>query len=207
GISTRSLFAFNRRSSIVCHLKDTWRVNLPALEDEGTIIRKLQEANVPHVGDVFLASDVLQNGKTSDTATDTYACSEWAHLNTATTPYRYYRIISKTVGRPLTTFSCSKQLVQAVADAIEAHKHAEAAGYRHHDISVGNILITEDGHGLLIDWDSAVRIADLALNAARKDVVGTWPFKSVTRALNCSAPHLLLDDLESFFWVLLWVAL
>ena len=47
-----------------------------------------------------------------------------------------------------------------------AHKEAfENAKILHRDISVGNILITNDGHGLLIDWDLSKYIKDLAMGA------------------------------------------
>ena len=35
----------------------------------------------------------------------------------------------------------------------------------HREISVGNILITNDGHGLLIDWVLSKYIKDLAIGA------------------------------------------
>ncbi|KAI0311656.1 hypothetical protein OF83DRAFT_1177366 [Amylostereum chailletii] len=205
--ATRSIFAYDRSSATVRHLKDTWRINSPEHEEEAAIIRKLQAAGVPHIGDVFAASDVLQDGKSSDTTTDLYATRTWAHPNQATTPRRYYRLVSAKLGRSLTTFSRSKELVQAIVDALEAHQYAEEAGYCHHDISVRNILITEDGRGLLIDWDSAMKVVDLDPSIRRKDLVGTWQFISAARAQDCWAPHLLLDDMESFFWVLLWVVL
>jgi RIO-like serine/threonine protein kinase len=50
-----------------------------------------------------------------------------------------------------------------------AHKLAwEKAGILHRDISVGNILITKDGHGLLIDWDLCKHQENLR-EAARRD--------------------------------------
>jgi RIO-like serine/threonine protein kinase len=40
-----------------------------------------------------------------------------------------------------------------------AHKYAyEKAGIIHRDVSVGNILITQDGKGLLIDWDLSKKV-------------------------------------------------
>ena len=47
-----------------------------------------------------------------------------------------------------------------------AHKEAfENVKILHRDINVGNILITNDGHGLLIDWDLSKYIKDLAVGA------------------------------------------
>jgi RIO-like serine/threonine protein kinase len=49
-----------------------------------------------------------------------------------------------------------------------AHKEAfEKARILHRDISVGNILITEDGRGILIDWDLCKRVKSL-VNGARQ---------------------------------------
>jgi RIO-like serine/threonine protein kinase len=43
-----------------------------------------------------------------------------------------------------------------------AHKQAyEWAKILHCDISVGNIILTDDGKGLLIDWDLCNRVENL----------------------------------------------
>ena len=47
-----------------------------------------------------------------------------------------------------------------------AHQQAFNAGVLHQDISGGNILITDNGRGLLIDWDLSRR-TELAVPAAR----------------------------------------
>jgi len=49
-----------------------------------------------------------------------------------------------------------------------AHKEAyENARILHRDVSVGNILITDEGRGLLIDWDMCKHVRDLP-EAARQ---------------------------------------
>ncbi|KAF8510660.1 hypothetical protein BU17DRAFT_8491, partial [Hysterangium stoloniferum] len=58
------------------------------------------------------------------------------------------------IGRTLTDFRNTKEMVTAVRDAMIAHGDAyDKAKILHRDISSGNILITETGGGLLIDWD------------------------------------------------------
>jgi RIO-like serine/threonine protein kinase len=46
-----------------------------------------------------------------------------------------------------------------------AHKEAYRADVIHCDISLGNILITGDGHGLLIDWDLCKHVSKLEMGA------------------------------------------
>jgi RIO-like serine/threonine protein kinase len=44
-----------------------------------------------------------------------------------------------------------------------AHKQAyKGPKILHRDISAGNIILTEDGKGLLIDWDLCNRVENLA---------------------------------------------
>ncbi|KAF8526861.1 hypothetical protein BU17DRAFT_10485, partial [Hysterangium stoloniferum] len=79
----------------------------------------------------------------------------------------------------------------------------------HRDISSGNILITAMGGGLLIDWDLCKKLKDIREGQGHIERTGTWQFM---------AAHLLLvptrgaiphrgDDLESFFYILVWIAL
>ncbi|KIJ59739.1 hypothetical protein HYDPIDRAFT_100234 [Hydnomerulius pinastri MD-312] len=58
------------------------------------------------------------------------------------------------VGRGLTTFTCTKELAQGVLDAVEAHWQIyEQAKILHRDISAGNIMLADEGRGVLVDWD------------------------------------------------------
>ena len=71
-----------------------------------------------------------------------------------------------------------------------AHKEAfEKAGILHRDISVGNILITPDGRGLLIDWELCKRVKDLA-NGAR--------LSERTVRLSLPAIYISLNDVGAF---------
>jgi serine/threonine protein kinase len=122
-----------------------------------------------------------------------------------------------------------------VSDAIEsavfpgsmvvtAHTAAyEKAQILHRDVSAGNILIADDGSGLLIDWDLSKKvIPDVDTKPRRHSrtvwvllsyilhtnglhLQGTWQFISIARLRDhTSWPHEVSDDLESFFWVLLY---
>ncbi|KAI9437125.1 hypothetical protein F5148DRAFT_1154424, partial [Russula earlei] len=60
--------------------------------------------------------------------------------------------------KPLSTFRSTRELCQVIQDAMIAHTDAyDKAKILHRDVSAGNILITPDRSGLLIDWDMSKR--------------------------------------------------
>ena len=87
--------------------------------------------------------------------------------------FRHYRLALEDIGGDLHNFSSMKGFVKAIRDAIIglpiiykqermdyltsnilAHDGAfYEADVLHRDISVGNVVILEDGTGLLADWD------------------------------------------------------
>ena len=75
----------------------------------------------------------------------------------------------------------------------------------HRDISIGNILLTEDEKdGLLIDLDLAIRTSDQRASGAPSKT-GTKVFMAIG-ALR-GEKHTFMHDLESFFWVLFWICI
>ena len=82
-------------------------------------------------------------------------------------------------------------------------------GVLHRDISVGNVLISEDeSEGFLIDLDHAIRV-DRAENSGAPGRTGTKAFMSIgllrQHEGHQTEPHSFMDDLESMFWVLFWI--
>ncbi|KAF8899834.1 hypothetical protein CPB85DRAFT_1439816 [Mucidula mucida] len=86
----------------------------------------------------------------------------------------------------------------------------------HHDISVGNIMITPKDRGVLINGDLCL-VLDSNVVTHCPGRTGTWQFVSV-HLLNGRLPHggdtgkqsithSLVDNRESAFWVLLYIAL
>ncbi len=79
------------------------------------------------------------------------------------------------------------------------------AGILHRDISVDNILLEEhENDGFLIDLDMAVESNRLAASGA--------PARTGTKVFMASGvldgePHSFMHDLQSFFWVLFWIAI
>ena len=116
---------------------------------------------------------------------------------------------------------------------IAAHRAACEINILHRDLSPGNIVIVPEldgdrdtGGGLLIDWDLC-KVTDASANlvSARRNsrtvsstfdvqfrvlthfYQGTWQFMAAELIENPSIPHIPEHDLESVFWVLLWVTI
>ncbi|ORY57479.1 serine/threonine-protein kinase Sgk2 [Pseudomassariella vexata] len=101
----------------------------------------------------------------------------------------------------------SGELLESERDAIEAHRSLYVKGkILHRDISSNNIIITKpemaDGFkGMLIDLDLA-KVRDSGPSGARHQT-GTMQFMAVE--VLRKTDHTYRHDLESFFYVLLWM--
>ncbi|KAI0656411.1 hypothetical protein C8Q70DRAFT_1056644 [Cubamyces menziesii] len=144
------------------------------------------------------------------------------------------RIVIDGVGRSITEFTSTRELVLAIRVAIKGHKLAwERAGVLHRDVSLGNILIVDDSlegpnTGFLHDFDYSEAIASRHVVHVDGDENGSAiPTSETENEVAClkgrigpsyfmavellSPAHDTLHephhDLESFYWVLLWVVL
>lgn len=100
------------------------------------------------------------------------------------------------------------EFLLALRDAIKAHRSLYETGrVLHRDISINNIVITEEmdsdgAHGMLIDMDAAI---DLTMGPSKsKTITGTKPFMAI--GLLRGEDHTYRHDLESFFYILLFTA-
>ncbi|KAJ7623555.1 hypothetical protein FB45DRAFT_1005940 [Roridomyces roridus] len=147
----------------------------------------------------------------------------------------HMRLLLTPVGTPLKDFESTKSLVGALFCAMRHHQTAYNAGVTHRDVSEGNVLFREvplSGHefnGFLLDWDyaeftpaGAERFNDwfpdnplpaADVDKSLKDITGTFPFMAIEIIKNSDgvARHPVLHgphhDLESFFWLLVWMVL
>ncbi|KAF8553341.1 hypothetical protein OG21DRAFT_1254751 [Imleria badia] len=187
-------------------MKDTWRFlsDLPDVEvkAEHEIYAILHEHGTPNIPEHVAGGDVGGGRTQAQDLVD----APWLCVKPRISPYQHYRLVHRIVGRPLFKFECTKQLVTAVFDALKAHSHAfTSAKILHRDISAGNIILTDEGSGLLIDWELAKLMKEVG--SRRPDRTGTWQFMSANLLQHPGKMHTLTDDLESFLHVLGWMML
>ncbi|KAF5389203.1 hypothetical protein D9757_003381 [Collybiopsis confluens] len=198
GRCTRCFRAFDIQRRKVVLLKDNWRVD--GYEAEGLTYRVLNSKGIKNVPILVTAGNV--SDVSSNTCGDEPFLVRYEHR-----VHHHYRLVLDTIGHSLTHFDSTWQLVRVIADALAAHRQAFFEASRlHRDISVGNIIITDEGRGMLIDWELS---KDSKQKVPRSyERTGTWQFKSI-RLLRSTVEnpvqHVAGDDIESFLWVLAWV--
>ncbi|KAI0431092.1 serine/threonine-protein kinase Sgk2 [Xylaria sp. FL1042] len=144
-------------------------------------------------------NDQLSTGKTKPSL---YASGEDLWENRI-----YSCLVVSPAGRVISEFKTIKELLESMRDGIKAHQSLYVTGnILHRDISSNNIIITEpetaDGFkGMLIDLDLA-KVRDSGPSGARHQT-GTMQFMAVE--VLRKADHTYRHDLESFFYVLLWM--
>ena len=131
GRSTFGYIAYDVATSKLVYLKDFWRTDLPRIEKEGDVYRKLHEKEVPNIpalgpaGDVPLSPDhastfplVVQRTVTQDYVKGSGSRHKWCPGRPCVEPYVHYRLVLETLGQPLNTFKSTRQLCEAIRDAI-----------------------------------------------------------------------------------------
>ncbi|ETW82651.1 hypothetical protein HETIRDRAFT_120858 [Heterobasidion irregulare TC 32-1] len=203
GRGTKGYEALDVATGKMVYLKDTWRYVALGFEKEGDTYRLLEEKKVQRIPHRVCSGDI----EGQETRTHEFIKQKWC-CRVAIQRHHHYRLVLGDLGRPLSQYTSTKELSQVMLDTIEAHQQAFNAGVLHQDISGGNILITDNGRGLLIDWDLSRR-TELAVPAARlKSRTGTWQFMACARLLNPgNKTHEFWHDLESFFHVFLYHAI
>ncbi|KAH8927651.1 hypothetical protein BT69DRAFT_1258121 [Atractiella rhizophila] len=209
GRGTRCFIAYDEELDRAVLLKDTWRKEASA--EEGKVYEDLKKSGVPNLFNVLAYEDVEDVDERCNSQRVIFKYKDQSGQEKEKV-LCHCRLVLDRVGRSLNEFETERELVVALRDALIAHKVAfENAGLLHRDISAGNIILnTKDAEerGFLIDWELAKvqTSADTRLN----ERAGTYRFLSI-RLLEdigntIAVKHELQDDLESFFYVLYWMA-
>ncbi|KAI0270559.1 hypothetical protein BC834DRAFT_841404 [Gloeopeniophorella convolvens] len=197
GRATYGYISYELTSDNIVYIKDCWRVDFPEKTKEGDVYRRLHQEEVPNIPVFDRDWDVCgrNDGQPHKTRTQEFLSPQERDRDSII-PHVHYRMVLRTVGKPLT-----------VRDAIVGHDVAfRRAKILHRDISANNILLSvPGGRGLLIDWDLSISVEHEPLGPQQHHRTGTWQFLSINRLMRPQAsPHTLVDDLGSFFWVLLY---
>ncbi|KAM5542945.1 hypothetical protein V8D89_003329 [Ganoderma adspersum] len=164
------------------YLKDTWRRDKEGLHKEGTVLKTLNADQVTYVPTLIYHGDLNQSALSYDKWFDYHP--DRARDECPLEAHRHYRLVVAEVCKLLSEFQAGAELVWALICGIMAHEKACAAGYIHRDNSAGNILLYRDAN----------------------DVQGTWQFMSARTQLSKARSRMIVDDLESFFHVLVYYA-
>ncbi|KAF8641986.1 hypothetical protein AX16_009759, partial [Volvariella volvacea WC 439] len=124
-------------------------------------------------------------------------------------PRQFIRITVRQYGLAISQFRSPLELLQAFKDAVQGHQNLLSKGILHRNISCDNILLgrehcTPGDRGILANldratWDYKPR------NWDELWPVGSCPFQSIAVIKGGNGRYTFLDDLESFFYVLLLI--
>ncbi|EKM56603.1 uncharacterized protein PHACADRAFT_194196, partial [Phanerochaete carnosa HHB-10118-sp] len=204
GRCTKGYPALDMQTKRLVWFKDQWRCAARPHTELDAYMR-LHKHHVTYIATPVAGGDVMEHRTvTQDYLThlaDSWRPSERVHT----------RLVTKEVGRLLETYKDSWELLNVCAEAFFAHQEAwEDARILHRDISVGNIMIdTETGQGFLNDWDLCRYREDMETKQPASEpsgISGTWIFKSALAQRYPRKPPELADDLESFIYVITFLA-
>ncbi|KAG5990186.1 hypothetical protein E4U52_004874 [Claviceps spartinae] len=120
----------------------------------------------------------------------------------------HHRVIVQDYGKAIYKASSRQALLACLEGCIEGHQSLYEAGILHRDISINNLMINEESNQswphFLIDLDHAIEI-DHHDASTERTKTGTRAFMAI--GLLQGEEHSFLHDLESFFWVLLWICI
>ncbi|KZS96335.1 hypothetical protein SISNIDRAFT_493890 [Sistotremastrum niveocremeum HHB9708] len=215
-------------------IKDSWR-DLNRDFDEGHFFEKIPDLGYRDgiVEVVEFAAVEIGDGQ-QDTIAKTVRQGIQGHRKSSFDHRGHVRLLMKGFGVSLDNFSSLRELIGVIMDAIKGHQKLVGRKILHRDVSFGNILMTESidlelgrRRGYLIDLDFAKdleareavdALADVNAEARntppilegdkpeKARITGTLPFIAIDVLLELEY-HREVHDLESFFWVIVWICL
>ena len=108
GKGVRSYIAYDISNNRLVFLKDSWRHDGISEYSETSVYERLQEHNVQHIPTAIAGEDV---GLTGPQLT---VCSKY----TGRTRFMHHRLVLKEICRPLSSYTCTPELIIAVYHAL-----------------------------------------------------------------------------------------
>ncbi|GJE92017.1 hypothetical protein PsYK624_081700 [Phanerochaete sordida] len=206
GRATRAYLALDLTTSRLVFLKDSWRVDDRRwVRPEFRTYQELRSHDIPFIPYPMYGGDVRDlDGTVQETLGQVLVAerNDW-HVGTARLNGHVHHRLVQDIAYRLDSVRDERELMQAIHDALIALDRAyKELGLIHRDISSLNIMLSGDGKCLLSDWDHAGTLDQRARG------VGTFQFMSTRMLISDGAEiNEHVDDLESLFWVLLYIAL
>ncbi|KAF9067362.1 kinase-like domain-containing protein [Rhodocollybia butyracea] len=187
GQGTRCFVAFDHENRRLVLLKDFWNWKY---DSEYETYKALECKGVSHVPHALAGEDIAGRFQQTEVL--------------GIKPVHFHLMLD-VVGEPLTKCISTHQFAQIISDALQAHYKAyRKAGVLHRDISSGNIIFFKS-RGYLIDWERSIKVTGIPPAARTTERTGTWQFMSIKLLEDPDYPHQVRDDLESFFYVMLFM--
>ena len=142
---------------------------------------------IPGRGGLQVTWTAVQRTKTQDYLSGPGSRYSWCPGHPRVEPYVHYRLVLETVGMSLNRFKSTRQLCEVIRDAVVGEEvflciifsitelrfiaHTTAFNKTrilHRDVSAGNILITDKGTGILIDWDLSKKVKEVSDSKPRR---------------------------------------
>ncbi|KAG1893158.1 uncharacterized protein F5891DRAFT_963450 [Suillus fuscotomentosus] len=115
---THACPAFDLVNKKLVMFKDSWRVSLPDVLLEGKTYKLLMSHNVSHIPKCIAYHDVPPSIAQQFTQTTKFSSAEWALPHLPLTLHTHHHLALDIVGKKLTEFESSHQLVSSVCDAL-----------------------------------------------------------------------------------------
>ncbi|KIJ36399.1 hypothetical protein M422DRAFT_69713 [Sphaerobolus stellatus SS14] len=183
-------------------VKDTWSSLMEGKESEGALLAHIKscgiQSGIPVVHHFEELSVENDNGMHPDSILFNRKIS--SPDDNLLEDKRHTRMVMSPFGKTLTFFSSKRELLFAYRYALQAHRDLyEVAGILHRNIKPANILIVWNGddiRGVLID---------LIIYSVYPTHLLSLRLKVECNALRKHRAHSCIDDLESFYYVLVYI--
>ena len=181
GRATRAYLAYDLKCGRLLCLKDAWRLDDPDLRAESKTYHDLQHHGIPHIPRVLYGGDVRgSNRRGQETLSQTFTGHDhpWRVTACSLEKHIHHRLVQE-IAYPLENALDEQEYIQVFCDVLHGkaititnerqtnrglaiEKAYDTAGILHRDVSYRNIMIDQDGRGILNDWDHAGPKGELA---------------------------------------------